>query len=448
MTLPSRQEAAPALLGALHQLGGEASARDVIPLVTDAFPQITTEDLALTVKSGASKWRNRVYWARQDLIEAGKVRSPRKGIWALTESGRREAASLANQADPSTSSDDEDEPPAGAGAVRPVGDGRLPAAATAAQPEDEDEPAAIDDDDAASQAGLTVLPNETERIIADLQASATSSANPARLEVAVADALRFLGFDAERIGGPGRTDVLAVAHLGVDRYAVVIDAKSTAHGKVTDGQVDWDSITDHRAREQANHSCIVGPGFATGNLRERAEKHDTRLLATSDLADVVRTHAASPVSLKVLRQLFDNAVDAATAVRDVQAAAAENDRRRKLPLKLMQIIDRVSRDTNAVPAKADSLWFALAHEGNEDSTATPDEIAAALALLETCGILRRSNGEGYVPLTSLSGAAQMLNAKPTGEQMDDPSPVPQPVPHDSLQAEPSTDGRPGDAQAG
>lgn len=440
MTLPTRQETAPALLRALHELGGEAPARDAIPLVTDAFQQITTEDLALQLKSGASKWRNRVYWARQDLVDAGKIWSPQKGIWALTESGRREAASLAERADPLTESASEDEPPAAAlVSSASGGDGR--------PPDDEDESAPIDDDDTPALGHVAVLPNEPDRIITELRDSATSSADPARLEIAIADALRFLGFDAKRIGGPGRTDVLAIAHLGVDRYAVVIDAKSTASGRVGDHQVDWDSITDHRDQERANYSCIVGSGFATGNLRERAEKHDTRLLTTGDLAAIVRAHADSPVSLKALRQLFDSAVDAATAVRDVQAASAENDRRRKLPLKLMQIIDRVGRDTSAVPARADSLWFALAHAGDDGSTATTEEIAAALALLEICGILRRSNGEGYVPLTSLAGATQMLNARPVEEQLDPPA-APQPVPHDPPQAEPSTDGQPEGTQSG
>lgn len=435
MTMPTRKETAPALLRVLLQLGGEAPARDVIPLVTDEFPQITEEDLTLTLKNGSSKWKNRVYWARQDMLDAGRVASPRKGVWALTDQGRADGAALAQTPTDLTTASAE-EPAAGDGrapllaqASAPEsgnGDGQPPAPTTIGLADDEDaEPAAPDeDDDAVAPRRVTVLPNESDRIIAELQDSATDSSSPARLETAVTDALLFLGFDAQRIGGPGQTDVLAVAHLGVDRYTVVIDAKSTASGKVGDQQVDWDSIVDHREKERADHSCIIGPRFAAGNLRERAEKHDTRLLTTDQLADVVRTHADSPISLKTLQQVFNASIDAATAVRDVQAASEENNRRRRLPLKLVGIIDQVNRTkTTAVAAKADSLWFALAHASDDDSSATLEEIEAALALLETLGVLRRSNGEGYVSQTSLSGAEQMLDAAPTDESPPDDDPA-------------------------
>lgn len=411
MTLPTRKETAPALLRVLLQLGGEAPARDVIPLVTDEFPQITEEDLALTLKSGRSKWKNRVYWARQDMLDAGKVASPRKGVWALTDLAAPAKEPAAGDVTALESGSDDGQPP-------------TPRAIDQADDEDAEPAAPDEDDDAVAPRRVAVLPNESDRIIAELQVSATDSSSPARLETAVTDALLFLGFDAQRIGGPGQTDVLAVAHLGVDRYTVVIDAKSTSSGKVGDQQVDWDSIVDHREKERADHSCIIGPRFATGNLRERAEKHDTRLLTTDQLADIVRAHANSPVSLKILQQLFNASIEAATAVRDVQAAAQENNRRRRLPLKLVGIIDQVNRTkTTAVAAKADSLWFALAHASDDDSSATPEEIEAALALLETHGILRRSNGEGYVSQTSLSGAKQMLDAAPTDESppSDDPA---------------------------
>jgi len=402
MTLPSRQEVAPALLRVLHQLGGEAPVREVIPLVTDAFPEITTDDLALTVKSGRSKWENLVYWARQDMIEAGHVWSPERGIWALSEQGREKAAALTETAaapaphhHDSPADDDDAEPP---------------------EPEEEDSTAAA--------AYVAVLANESDRIVSDLKAAETNSSDPKHLETAVADALRFLGFDSERIGGPGRTDVLAVAHLGVDRYAVVIDAKSTATGKVGDQQVDWESVTEHRQQERARYSCIVGPAFAGGNLRERAAKHGTRLLTAAQLAEVVQTHADSPVSLKILEQLFDASIDAATALRDVQSASRENDRRRRLPLKLVRIIDQVNHaKTTAAAAKAESLWFVLAHsDDDDDNRTTREEVEAALSLLETHGILRRSNGEGYVSQTSFAGAKQILEAAPTDPPPNDDPP--------------------------
>ena len=73
---------------ALLDLGGEGRPRDVIPIVTEAFPQITTEDLARLRKNGDSFWENRVQWARQDLVDVGKVASPVRGVWALSDAAR------------------------------------------------------------------------------------------------------------------------------------------------------------------------------------------------------------------------------------------------------------------------------------------------------------------------------------------------------------------------
>ena len=403
MTLPTRREVHPELLRSLLELGGRARSRDVIPVVTEAFPQITPEDLARQRKSGDNFWKNRVEWARQDLVYEGKIDSPARGIWALTEAGRAEAEALGAAA-PSVA-----EPPA-AGYEDDLLD----------ENDEEEEPATSE----PAMPEIAILPTGAERIAAELSDAAIDSQTPARLEAAVAVALRFLGFEAEQLGGAGRTDVFAAAELGVDRYTIVLDAKSTASGKVNDHQIDWDSIVDHREQEHADYSCIVGPGFAAGNLRERAGRHAARLLATGQLARIVRIHAVSPLSLKELERLFDSTVETTTALRDLETASSERARRRRLPIKLLQIIDGFNRTKPAaVLAKPEPLWGILLHTEDADGKgATLEEVESALALLETFGILRRSNGEGYVSQTSLSGAKQMLDAAPAEPPSgDDPA---------------------------
>lgn len=398
MTLPKRREVHPELLRALLELGGEARPRDVIPVVTDAFPQITREDLGLLRKKGDSLWKNRVQWARQDLAYAGKIASPARGVWALTDTGRAEAEML------------------GAAALSVA---EPPAASYEDDPRDEH-----DEEEEPAMPEIAILPTDAERIAAELSDAAIDSQAPARLETAVADALSFLGFEAEQIGGSGHTDVFAVAELGVDRYTIVLDAKSTASGKVNDHQIDWDSISDHREQEHADYSCIVGPDFAAGNLRERAGRHATRLLATGQLAQIIRIHAASPLSLKELERLFDASVETTTALRDLETASSERARRRRLPLKLLQIIDSFNRTKpTAVLAKPEPLWGILLHTDDADGKgATLEEVEAALALLETFGILRRSNGEGYVSQTSLPGAKRILETGPPDEPRADGPP--------------------------
>ena len=57
--------------------------------------------------------------------------------------------------------------------------------------------------------------------------ASTDAANHSRFERVVSEAFDFLGFEAEHLGGSGKTDVLIKARLGRDdTYRVAIDARS------------------------------------------------------------------------------------------------------------------------------------------------------------------------------------------------------------------------------
>ncbi|MBC8869155.1 MAG: restriction endonuclease [Planctomycetes bacterium] len=87
--MPTQTEVELPLLQTLVDLGGEAKPKDVYPLLTAKFPQLTDEDLAEHLKHGEKKWHNRIQWARQALITAGDMCSPKHGIWGITDQGRR-----------------------------------------------------------------------------------------------------------------------------------------------------------------------------------------------------------------------------------------------------------------------------------------------------------------------------------------------------------------------
>ncbi len=77
------------LLEVLVELGGRGKPREIYPLVTKKFPQIREEDLLETLSSGTNKWTNRIQWVRQSLIQKREMSSPSRGIWAITERGRK-----------------------------------------------------------------------------------------------------------------------------------------------------------------------------------------------------------------------------------------------------------------------------------------------------------------------------------------------------------------------
>lgn len=88
MALPRQSEIEVPLLRALMQLDGESRARDVYPLVTKQFPEVTEAETAERMQDGGNKWTNRIQWARQPLIDKGELESGGWGIWRITVQGR------------------------------------------------------------------------------------------------------------------------------------------------------------------------------------------------------------------------------------------------------------------------------------------------------------------------------------------------------------------------
>lgn len=90
--MPTQSDVEIPLLEALVELGGEAKPKDIYPCVTAKFPQMTDEDISVRLKQGQRKWTNRIQWTRQVLITSGDMESPQRGVWAITEQGRRRVA--------------------------------------------------------------------------------------------------------------------------------------------------------------------------------------------------------------------------------------------------------------------------------------------------------------------------------------------------------------------
>ena len=94
--LPSQTEIEIPLLEALVELGGQAEPKVIYALVTEKFPNISKSALTEALPSGRNKWTNKIQWVRQQLVSNSEIDSPRRGIWRITDKGRRR---LANQGD-------------------------------------------------------------------------------------------------------------------------------------------------------------------------------------------------------------------------------------------------------------------------------------------------------------------------------------------------------------
>lgn len=85
------------LLEALVELGGSAPARSVVEAVGERVKDRLTELDRERLPSGGIRWENRLQFVRLRLVEEGfMVKESGRGIWAISDEGRRFVASTAS----------------------------------------------------------------------------------------------------------------------------------------------------------------------------------------------------------------------------------------------------------------------------------------------------------------------------------------------------------------
>ena len=97
--LPKQRDIEIPLLRALVELGGHGRPREIYPLVTRSYPDVPPEEFLEQISTGGNKWKNRIQWARQALIAKGELCAPERGVWAITEAGRKRIEGSRAEAD-------------------------------------------------------------------------------------------------------------------------------------------------------------------------------------------------------------------------------------------------------------------------------------------------------------------------------------------------------------
>ena len=94
MPFPKQGDIEVPLLKVLAECGGSAKPRDVYPKVAAYFPDLTPEEQEQRLESSAStrKWWNLVQWVRQRLVESPDIDGSTRGVWTLTDAGRKRLA--------------------------------------------------------------------------------------------------------------------------------------------------------------------------------------------------------------------------------------------------------------------------------------------------------------------------------------------------------------------
>ena len=147
------------------------------------------------------------------------------------------------------------------------------------------------------------------------------SAHSERLEAAVSDALRYLGFDVEDLAKPGEPEGLARAFATPTDskptrqdprpplYSFSFDAKSSKHKVAKTGNISLDAVLEHRERHKADHALVIAPGFSAGALPTRCQELRVTPMTAEDLGRLLQytvEYGAIPVTkLRELFQYFD-----------------------------------------------------------------------------------------------------------------------------------------------
>ncbi len=237
-----------------------------------------------------------------------------------------------------------------------------------------------------------------EEIVTAITNSASDSSHPDRFEQAARDAFAFLGYQAEWLGGSGKTDVLLDAALGeTESYRVVVDCKTSSSGTVGDHQVDWITLTEHKTKHDANYILLVAPNPSGRRMFERASKHNVTIMSADQLNGLCRQHAKTPLGLDDYRSLFT--VGGTLDTQAVDERAEEVKRLVTLAAAMCEAIR--ARSTVFGRLSARDLFLILSDKPVAEGT-TEDELQALLDTLASplLGVLHGSKDDGYRVTTS------------------------------------------------
>ncbi|MCY4058878.1 MAG: hypothetical protein OXG44_12830 [Gammaproteobacteria bacterium] len=247
-------------------------------------------------------------------------------------------------------------------------------------------PSKIEDFLAARDQLLRNLTNESGRQSALSLANALSEArnSPDRLEEAVCNAFRGLGFDVTPLGQNGEPDGVAAAHLSADEkgnsrhYKVSIEAKSKEKpgAAVSAKAVGISTVVRHRDKRECDHSIVVAPAFPTSRgdrsalgeqLMDDRRKSEAigsaktiTLIRVDDLAKLVRLRPVKQIGLQKIRELFQECSlpdESAAWVESVRQTAVE-----KPPYgKIVQTIEALQRKYKKATVNYAALRVELSH---------------------------------------------------------------------------------------
>lgn len=232
-----------------------------------------------------------------------------------------------------------------------------------------------------------------------------------KFERVVCQAFQTLGFEAERLGGPGRTDVLVTySRAPGDQVTVVVDAKCSTSGVIEERHINFDTIGEHRKVHKADKACIVGPGFNQSRLPSWARDRDVSLVTADVLADALRRQSSVALGTRQLARIFDAASSPIAALNEEWKRAEQGN---ALFSHVIAALSRESVEADDVThgsLSIDNLYFLLRSE--LEFRPQPSDIEAVVQFLRSplLNAVLDSSKDKYVAEDHPEIIARKLNA--------------------------------------
>lgn len=322
------------LLKLIFDLGGEASRKQINKKLPEYWE---LDDSDNEIEEGVGKPR---YWHRSASVcqilkdRKGYLENPTRGIWRITEKGRKYLDSIGHQS-------------------------------------------AIEIHQSLPQGTKGDLP-----LCKKLLESQRDSQNPVIFEKALVEAFNALGFNVKHIGGRDEPDVL------IENYKIILDAKTTKEGVISENYVNFNALKRYKETYGIKYIGVIAPGFSSGNIQGTAKRENIKLIETDALCMLLQNHTIYPYETSRIIDILFLPDKAIITSNDIPSSTIDQE-------KLVEITSKILSDiklTNKFSFTSRELFSAYSWQ---NLNYEPDEIERALEFLSTVpfNILQKRDNE-------------------------------------------------------
>lgn len=234
---------------------------------------------------------------------------------------------------------------------------------------------------------------------------AEGKASGVAFEEEIAAVFRYMGFDANRIGGPGNTDV--VVRWKDDEGKVItaiVDGKSKSSGTVTHTDISDVAIETHKEKNDAEYVAIIGPGFGGDTIKNHARKKGFALITDTELIDIAKNAHAIGLSLSEISTMFK----VPNGIMGLNELISTKNREKEI---ITLVVSTFRQEQDAMDSlSARDLYFLL--RGSELSPSLKELLSAFDVLAkEEIGLLKQIKKASSTENTtySIQGEKQCIN---------------------------------------